>query len=84
MVDRGFLLAKLRVVKDNNELYSLAVDLARGKIPEENKLKELLQISGESLKPVDRKIFWNALRWILPLYLITPFVATVLCLFSIF
>lgn len=80
-IDLGFLLSKLRVVADTNALYDLALDSATGKIDlktEDKKLRDLLQISGESAKPVKWPTLWNALRWVILLYLVTPIFGTVI------
>lgn len=78
IVDRGFLISKLRVVQDSNALYAVALEVAEGKkIIDPSMLKQLLLNSGESLKRVQGKVLGNAWRSILPLYLITPVFATI-------
>jgi hypothetical protein len=86
IIDFGFIWAKLRVVSDNNELTNIVLEASHGKKPltamvDELKSRQLLQISGESMKRVSRRDLWNAARFVLPLYLVTPVLAILIYLY---
>lgn len=81
LLDLGFLLSKLRVVGDSNELYRLALESACGKVRlenEERRLQGLLRLAGESRKKVGLRELWRGLRWVVPLYLAGPVAGTVI------
>jgi hypothetical protein len=79
LIDIGFSRSKLRVVIASNQLYTLALKIALGKVQcdqEYDALHALLENSGESLRRVPADLLWNTLRWLLPLYFGTPIVGT--------
>jgi hypothetical protein len=74
-IDLGFLLSKLRVVQDRNDLSDLALDLALKKTQSEKvkgSLRILLQLSGEAPVGPGLKLFLNGVWPIIFLYLTTP------------
>ena len=81
LIDRSFIISKLRVINDWNQLSNLSLDLATGKkdrndVELEIRDKMLLNLSGESLKDVDPIAKKRYLTRSLLLYLMTPIAAT--------
>jgi hypothetical protein len=83
IVDMGFIAAKLRVVKQSDLLYDLAVDLASGENAigtatlnqaqtDAGKLKDLLHNAGESRKPFDTGVFLRLSLMVSVIYVVLP------------
>ncbi len=78
VVDLSFLVQQLRVITATNELTEQLVNMATGKAHDENSIRKLMHISGQSHQKVDRKILWLCVWPVLILYASTPMVLLLL------
>jgi hypothetical protein len=85
IMDLGFLFSKLRVVESRNELSDLAFELASPdgtgeKIPE--RLKTLLQLSGEKAVIPNFNMILNGIWPIILLYVTTPLALAIFLVYA--
>lgn len=80
LIDLGFRLRQLRVVAARDRLTDIAFALATGEAVDDDELRRLLHIAGESSMPIPwLKRFWAVLLIFL-LYLLVPVLALVIYL----